>query len=76
MVIDRFDSDRDGKLTFWEFSNALLPIDPLARDDIERRKAVWEISYETKETLRKILRKVLDTEISIESLRVRISKEK
>lgn len=26
MVVDRYDADKDGRLGFWEFSNALLPI--------------------------------------------------
>jgi len=26
MLIDRYDADKDGKLGFWEFSNAILPI--------------------------------------------------
>ncbi len=26
LVIDRYDADKDGRLGFWEFSNALLPI--------------------------------------------------
>jgi hypothetical protein len=62
MVIDRFDSDRDGKLSFWEFSNMLLPLDPIARDDIERRKAIWEIGYETKDVIRRLFRKIVDAE--------------
>jgi hypothetical protein len=49
MIIDRYDSDRDGKISFWEFSNALLPIDTVSRDEVERRKPIWELSYETKE---------------------------
>lgn len=69
MVIDRYDSDRDGKLSFWEFSNALLPIDSLVRDEIERRKANWEVSYETKEVLRRVFRKIIDTEGIMENLR-------
>ena len=26
LVVDRYDADKDGRLGFWEFSNALLPI--------------------------------------------------
>jgi hypothetical protein len=26
LIIDRYDADKDGKLGFWEFSNAILPI--------------------------------------------------
>ena len=69
MVIDRFDSDRDGKLSFWEFSNILLPLDPIARDEIERRKAIWEIGYETKDAVRRVFRKIVDAECQVEAIR-------
>lgn len=76
LVIERYDSDRDGKLSFWEFSNALLPLEPLSRDEIERRKAVWEVGYETKEVLRRVFRKMIDTESRMESIRQKIKREK
>jgi hypothetical protein len=69
LFVDRYDADKDAKLGFWEFSNALLPIDAILRDDLERRKAIWEMSVETKELLRKVFRKLIDTETMIESLR-------
>jgi hypothetical protein len=72
LVIDRYDSDRDGKLSFWEFSNALLPIDAMSRDEIERRKAVWDVGYETKEILRRVFKKIIDGESRMESIRQRI----
>jgi hypothetical protein len=76
LVVDRYDSDKDGRLGFWEFSNALLPIDTLMRDDLERRKAVWELGYETKELLRRAFRKIVDAECMLESIRQRINREK
>jgi hypothetical protein len=54
----------------------LLPIDPILRDDLERRKAVWEMSFETKELLRKVFRKLVDAEGIAESLRQRVSRER
>jgi hypothetical protein len=39
LIVDRFDADKDSRLGFWEFSNALMPVDPILRDDLERRKA-------------------------------------
>lgn len=72
LVIERYDSDKDGKLSFWEFSNALLPIDPISRDEIERKKAVWEVSYETKEVLRRVFKKIIDTENKMESIRQKV----
>jgi Ca2+-binding EF-hand superfamily protein len=74
-LVDRYDADRDGKLGFWEFSNALLPVETLVRDDLERRRAQFEMGYETKEILRRVFRKVIDTETIIESLRQRIARE-
>ena len=51
LVIDRYDADRDGRLGFWEFSNALLPIQASLRDEIERRRAIWDISKDTTELI-------------------------
>ena len=39
LFVERYDADRDGRLGFWEFSNSLIPIDALIRDDLERKKA-------------------------------------
>ena len=39
LLVERYDADRDQRLGFWEFSNALLPAETLIRDDLERRKA-------------------------------------
>lgn len=44
LLVNRYDADKDGKLGFWEFCNSLLPIDEVLRDEVERRKAVWELS--------------------------------
>jgi len=38
LIIARFDADEDMRLGFWEFSNMFLPVDPVFRDEIERRK--------------------------------------
>lgn len=38
LLISRFDADEDTRLGFWEFSNIFLPVDPVLRDDLERRK--------------------------------------
>lgn len=76
LLVERYDADKDGKLGFWEFSNALMPIDPILRDDLERRKAVWEIGYDTKDFLRKVFRKLIDSECMMESIRQRIARER
>jgi hypothetical protein len=69
LLIDRYDADKDGRLGFWEFSNAILPIQQGLRDEIERKKAIWEISSETKELLRKTFRHLVDAEAMIEGVR-------
>ena len=52
-----------------------MPIDPVLRDDLERRKAIWDIGFETKEILRRVFRKIIDTEAMIEAIRQRIMRE-
>jgi hypothetical protein len=69
LFVDRYDSDKDGRLGFWEFANALLPVDSILRDDLERRKAVWDLSFDTKEYLRRVFRKIIDAETMMESIR-------
>jgi len=69
LVVERYDADKDGKLGFWEFSNALMPIEAILRDDLERRKAVWDLGFETKELLKRVFRKIIDAEAMIESIR-------
>ena len=50
-------------------------MDTLIRDDLERRKAQFEISFETKELIRRVFRKLIDAENIIEHLRQRIARE-
>jgi hypothetical protein len=69
LLVDRYDADKDGRLGFWEFSNALLPIQAGLRDDVEMRKAIWDISSETLDLFKKTLRTLLDSECMLESLR-------
>ena len=37
LVVGRYDSDEDMRLSFWEFANMILPIEATLRDDMERR---------------------------------------
>lgn len=69
LIIDRYDADKDGRLGFWEFSNSLLPIYAGLRDDVEMRKAVWDISSETLELMKKTFRCIVDSEAMIEGIR-------
>ena len=72
LFVERYDADRDGRLGFWEFANSLLPVDTLVRDDLERRRAQFDLSYESKELLRRVFRKLVDAESMVENLRQRI----
>ena len=75
LLLARHDADLDSKLGFWEFANMFLPADNIVRDELERRKAVWEVGFETKELIRRHLRRLLDQEGIIEGIRQRISRE-
>lgn len=68
----RYDSDQDGRLGFWEFSNALLPVDIRYRDDVEQRQQAYEMSVQTRDIFKRVLRRAIDMEIQIESLRVKV----
>lgn len=37
LLIRRYDGDFDGKLSFWEFQNIFMPVNPVARQKIEQR---------------------------------------
>jgi hypothetical protein len=65
----RYDSDQDGRIGFWEFSNALLPIDFRYREEVEQREAGYEMSMETREAFRGVLRSSIDVETRVEHLR-------
>ena len=76
LIVERYDADKDRRLGFWEFSNALLPIQPGLRDEVERKRAQWDISNDTRDIFRKTLRRIIDAEVMIESIRQRINREK
>lgn len=71
-LFNRYDSDQDGRIGFWEFSNALLPIEPRMREDVEARNTAYDMSYETREKMITLLRRCLDVEIEIERTRARL----
>jgi len=53
-------------LGFWEFSNALLPVDIRYRDDVEQRQSTYEMSLQTRDLFKRVMRRAIDTEIQIE----------
>lgn len=72
LFFDRYDSDQDGKLGFWEFSNALLPIDIRQRDELENRQQGYEMTYETKGLFKRALAKAIECEVQAEKVRTRV----
>lgn len=69
----RYDSDQDGRLGFWEFSNALLPVDPRHREDVEQRQSAVPISHETMDLLKRVLRRAIEAEAQAEGLRRKVA---
>ncbi len=68
------------RLSFWEFQNALLPLDPMLRDELDRRSRLdnaiagqvalmTTMSMETFDTFKRVLRRSLETEVIVERLR-------
>jgi hypothetical protein len=49
-------------LGFWEFSNAFLPFDIRYREELEHRQASYEMSIETREVFRRVLRGAIEAE--------------
>lgn len=72
LFFDRYDSDQDGKLGFWEFSNSLLPIDIRQRDDLENRQQGYEMTFETKTLFKRVLSKAIELEVQVEKVRTRV----
>lgn len=58
LMISRFDSDEDSRLSFWEFANLMLPIQSNLRDDVERRERNRDrvLSAETAHLFKTLLR--------------------
>ena len=72
LFFDRYDSDHDGKLGFWEFSNCLLPFEIRQRDELENRQQAYEMTHETKLLFKRVLAKAIEIEVSCEKLRSRV----
>lgn len=75
LVFQRYDSDQDGRLGLWEFSNALLPIDTILREEVEGRRTCYDMSFETRELMITVFRKSVDFEAAIEQIRYNLHRE-
>ena len=73
LFFDRYDSDRDGKLGFWEFSNSILPIDARQRDELECRQSTIEMSYETKDLFKRVINRLVESEVQVEIQRNKLA---
>lgn len=69
----RYDSDQDGRLGFWEFSNALLPVDQRYREEVEQRQSAINLSAETTDLLKRVLRRAVESEAQAEALRRKVA---
>ena len=69
LMYRRYDSDNDNRLGFWEFCNWMLPIDVRYREEVEQRQACTEFSHETMDLFKRLLTKVIQTEVQVEGLR-------
>ena len=74
LLFSRYDSDQDGRLGIWEFSNQLLPIHHRAREEVESRRQTVDLTYETRDMLLRMLKRTVDTEAQAEIIRNRVSK--
>ena len=62
LLFRRYDSDEDGRLGFWEFSNLLLPIDVRMREDVECRYIDHEMTAETTNLVKGVFKRLIETE--------------
>jgi len=73
LVFDRYDSDQDGRLGIWEFTNQLLPTENTIRDEVEHRDSAYDMTYDTRDCLVNVFRKCIDVEVEVEMLRQRVN---
>ena len=74
LLFSRYDSDEDGRLGFWEFSNMVLPLDVRQRDEVEQRPNYGNLSYETQSTFKRVLKQSIDNELLMERVRMNIGR--
>ena len=75
LLFDRYDADQDGRLGLWEFSNALLPIDTVLREEVENRRTCYDMCFETREKMISVFRKCVDAEMAVEQIRQTLTRE-
>ena len=74
MVFKRYDSDNDGRLTYKEFSELLIPKDVILGNKVVSRQDI-RLSSDALDSLRRLIKAVLNVEQSHEYLRLRLQKQ-
>lgn len=71
LLVARFDSSEDSRLSFWEFAHIFTPIEPTLADDLPRRGRISRdgMSAETRDRVADLLRVTIDSECMVESIR-------
>lgn len=69
----RYDSDQDGRLSFWELFNIFMPSDLRLQLTIEQRHPAT-LSTQTQQTMRAVLQTVIATEERVERIRLGLRK--
>ena len=49
LIFNRFDSNQDGRVSFDEYKNQILPKDPILKRDVMERAPAYQMGYETRE---------------------------
>jgi len=80
LILKRYDSDRDGEVTFSDICDIFKPRDPALAKEFSRRlpfdhkKTEDDLSYETKACLRTLFHKTLQVEQNIELLKLELQR--
>jgi len=78
LILKRYDSDRDGEVTFSDICDIFKPKDPALAKEFQRRlpfdhkKSEQDLQYETKAYLRTLFHKTLQVEQNIELLKLEL----
>lgn len=73
LLINRYDADGDGKLSYWEFANIFLPVDDKMRAALEARKVgEQKMVNDARHLVKRLLSRVLNAEAMVEAIRLAV----
>ena len=72
LLFRRYDQDSDQKIDFREFCRIIVPVDLNAAKRLVARKPEVEISHQTQDLVRQLLKTILSNEAAHEYLRQRL----